>query len=125
VVLRYFARSMLDGSPRADAMFAELVGLGERWLSDYFPGKIADPTAYAALLVAMELGALVMGAHLSQALGADIFSREGQLRLTRAKLDFYSKPLLSRQLARRAHEALDQLEQGQSRPARPARRGSP
>jgi TetR/AcrR family transcriptional regulator, regulator of cefoperazone and chloramphenicol sensitivity len=110
VMLRYFARSMLDGSPSADAMFSELVHLGERWVEDHHPGQMADPPAYAALLVAMEIGTLVMREQLSHALGADIFSPEGHLRLARAKLDFYSKPLLSAELAASAHAALDQLE---------------
>ncbi len=121
LMLRYYARSMLDGSPAADAMFGEIVGLGERWLEDHHPGQMADPTAYAALLVAMELGALVMREQLSRALGADIFSPEGHLRLARAKLDFYSKPLLSPELAEKGHAALDELQEqlrrkGRSRP---------
>ncbi|MGI8557342.1 MAG: TetR/AcrR family transcriptional regulator [Solirubrobacteraceae bacterium] len=114
VMLRYFARSMLDGSPSADAMFSELVELGERWLEDHHPGQMTDPPAYAALLVAMEIGTLVMRAQLSHSLGADIFSPGGHLRLTRAKLDFYSKPLLSPETAASAHAALDQLQQNPS-----------
>lgn len=125
VMLRYFARSMLDGSPSADAMFSELVGLGERWLEDHHRGQMADPPAYAALLVAMEIGTLVMREQLSHSLGADIFSPEGHLRLTRAKLDFYSKPLLSRELAQGARAALDQLQQKSSPgPKRSRQRGS-
>jgi AcrR family transcriptional regulator len=111
VMLRYYARSMLDGSSAADAMFAEIAGLGERWLDDHHPGQMTDPTAYAALLVAMELGALVLREQLSRALGADILSPEGHLRLARAKLDFYSKPLLSPELAERGHAALDELQE--------------
>jgi TetR/AcrR family transcriptional regulator, regulator of cefoperazone and chloramphenicol sensitivity len=120
IMLRYYARSMLDGSPAADAMFGELVGLGERWLDDHHPGQMADPTAYAALLVAMELGALVLREQLSRVLGADVFGPEGHLRLARAKLDFYSKPLLSPELAEKGHAALGELQEqlrrkGQSR----------
>jgi len=105
------ARSMLDGSPAADSMFSRLVELGTTWLADHHRGRIADRTAYAALLVAMELGALVMSTQLSSVLGADVFSPRGHLRMARAKLDFYSEPLLSRELARRAHLALDELQQ--------------
>jgi TetR/AcrR family transcriptional regulator, regulator of cefoperazone and chloramphenicol sensitivity len=110
-MLRYYARSMLDRSPTADAMFEEVVGLAERWLEDYHPAEMADPTAYAALLVAMELGALAMREQLSRALGADIFSPEGHLRLARARLDFYSKPLLSAELAEKGHAALNELQE--------------
>jgi TetR/AcrR family transcriptional regulator, regulator of cefoperazone and chloramphenicol sensitivity len=111
VMLRYYARSMLDGSPAADAMFGELVGLGERWLDDHHPGEMADPTAYAALLVAMELGVLVMREQISRALGADILGPEGHLRLARSKLDFYSRPLLSPELAEKGHAALDEFQE--------------
>jgi TetR/AcrR family transcriptional regulator, regulator of cefoperazone and chloramphenicol sensitivity len=123
VMLRYFARSVLDGSPAADSMFSAMVGLAERWLEDHHPGQMSDPPAYAALLVAMETGTLVMREQLGRALGtADIFAPEGHLRLARAKLDFYSKPLLSPELAAAALAALDQL-QGKPRPAPGSARG--
>lgn len=121
LLLRYFARSMLDGSPSADAMFSRLVGLGERWLEDHHPEQTTDPAAYAALLVAMEIGTLVMRDQLSHALGADIFSPDGHLRLTRAKVDFYSKPLLDPKTAASAQAALDQVAKKRS-PKTDARR---
>jgi AcrR family transcriptional regulator len=122
VMMRYFARSTLDGSPAADAMFSEMVGLAARWLEDHHPGQMSDPAAYAALLVAMEIGALVMQEQLSRALGADIFAPEGHLRLARAKLDFYSKPLLSPELAAGALAALDQFQE-KPQPNRRSARG--
>ena len=112
---RYLARSMLDGSPAAGAMFDEMVDLGERWLGEHHPGLFDDQRAYSALLVAMELGALSMNDRLSHVLGADIFSPEGQLRLAKAKIDFYSRPLLSSELAEQAHAAIDGLLAGASK----------
>jgi hypothetical protein len=106
---RYLARAMLDGSPAAAAMFEEMVSLGERWLTEHRPGMVEDPRAYSALLVAMELGALSMSDQLSLALGADVFSRERHLRLTNAKTDFYSEPLLEPGAAAHAREAIDRL----------------
>jgi hypothetical protein len=50
---------------------------------------------------------MVMRAQLSRALGADIFGPEGNLRLLRARLDFYSHPLLSPELAEQAHSTLE------------------
>lgn len=122
LLLRYIARSMLDGSAAADAMFAEMVGLAERWLEDNHRGELSDPPAYAALLVAMELGSLVMREQLSRVLGADVLESEGHLRLVRAKLDFYSKPLLDAELAAGALAALDRLQQVPDRSGA-ARRG--
>jgi TetR/AcrR family transcriptional regulator, regulator of cefoperazone and chloramphenicol sensitivity len=107
---RYFARSLVDGSPSAAAMFDEMVELTEAWLARHHRGEMADPRGYAALFVAMETGLLAMHAQLSRALGADIFSPAGHLRMTRAKVDFYSQPLLSPDLAARAHAAIEQLQ---------------
>jgi TetR/AcrR family transcriptional regulator, regulator of cefoperazone and chloramphenicol sensitivity len=112
MMLQYIARSMVDGSSSADDMFAEMVGLAERWLDDHHPHQMSDPAAYAALVVAMEIGVLVMREQLSNVLGSDIFERKGHLRLMRAKLEFYSSPLVSRELANGALGALDRLEQG-------------
>jgi TetR/AcrR family transcriptional regulator, regulator of cefoperazone and chloramphenicol sensitivity len=109
LIYRYLARSMIDGSPQAASMFDEMVELGEKWLERNNPGQMVDPRAYAALLVAMELGALSLHEQLSRALGADILSPEGHLRLARAKVDFYSKPLLNPELAAQAHATIDQL----------------
>ena len=109
VIFGYFARSMVDGSPSAAAMFDEMVELGEQWLDEHHPGQIADARAYAAVLVAMETGILSMREQLSRALGADIFSIAGNLRLAKAKVEFYSKPLLSAALAARAMATIDSL----------------
>lgn len=123
LLYRYLARSMIDGSPQAASMFDEMVALGEKWLERNDPGRMVDPRAYAAVLVAMELGALSLHNQLSRALGADIFSPEGHLRLATAKVDFYSKPLLGPELATQAHAAIEQLQVRSPEPARaPARR---
>jgi AcrR family transcriptional regulator len=106
-LVKYFARSMVDGSPAADAMFEEMVALTESWLAEHHAGPIRDPKAYSAVLVAMELGSMVMRAQLSRVLGADVLGPEGNRRLVRARLDFYSQPLLSPELAEQAQSTLD------------------
>ena len=120
LIYRYFARSMVDGSPAAASMFEEMVELAEQWLARHRPGQSADPRAYAAVLVAMETGMLAMQDQLSRALGADILSPGGHLRMTRAKVDFYSHPLLSPEEAAEAHAAIDRL-----RARRPPRAAEP
>ena len=110
LIYRYFARSMVDGSPAAASMFDEMVELAEQWLAHHNPGQTADPRGYAAVLVAMETGMLAMQAQLSRALGVDILSPEGHLRMSRAKVDFYSQPLLSPDQAAEAHAAIDRLQ---------------
>jgi TetR/AcrR family transcriptional regulator, regulator of cefoperazone and chloramphenicol sensitivity len=108
---RYLARGLLDGSRAAASMFDGMVELGEQYLARHHPGITADPHAYAALLVAMQAGVLVMHDHLSRALGTDILSPEGHLRMSRASVDLYSQPLLSPEMAAQARAAIDR-EQG-------------
>lgn len=112
LTVRYFARSLVDGSPAAESMFDHMVELAEMWLAHHQPAESAepaDPRGYAALLVAMEIGLLAMHDQLSRALGADIFSPVGNLRLASARVDFYSRPLLSPELAAQAQTAIEQL----------------
>jgi AcrR family transcriptional regulator len=106
LTLRYLARSLVDGSPAAEAMYDEMVDLCEAWLARHNPGQMADPRGYSAVLVAMQSGLLMMHSQLSRWLGADIFTAEGHLRLTAAMIDFYSQPLLSPELADQARAAV-------------------
>lgn len=107
---RYFARSLVDGTPAAASMFDAMVQVGEVWLAQHHPGEISDPRGYAAILVAMETGLLAMHEQLSRSLGADIFSPAGHLRMGRAKVDFYAHPLLSPDLATQARATIDALQ---------------
>jgi len=110
LIYRYFARSMVDGSPAAASMFEAMVDLAEQWLAHHNPGLTTDPRGYAAVLIAMETGLLAMQAQLSRALGVDVLSPVGHLRMSRAKVDFYSQPLLSPEQAAEAHAAIDRLQ---------------
>lgn len=118
---RYLARSLVDGSPAAAAMFDQMVDLTEAWLASHYPAELADRRGYAAVFVAMETGLLAMHSQLSRSLGADIFAPAGHLRMTRAKLDFYSHPLLSPDLAAQARATIDQLQARQPASGGPAR----
>jgi AcrR family transcriptional regulator len=110
LLYRYLARSTVDGSRAAAAMFDDMVELAEQWLTRHNPGQSSDLRAYAAVLVAMQTGLLVLHEPLSRALGADIFGPEGHLRMIRAAVDVYSKPLLSPDQAAQARAALDQFQ---------------
>jgi AcrR family transcriptional regulator len=115
LLLKYFARCMIDGSPAATAMFDEMVAMTEDWLAEH-AGQLEDPHAFAALLVAMELGALVMQQQLSRVLETDAYGPEGHLRLLRAKVDFYSQLLLAPGLANQAPAAIARLQQTRKAP---------
>jgi AcrR family transcriptional regulator len=116
---RYLAHSLVDGSPAAASMFDDLVELTEQWIARHHPGISEDPRAYAAVLVAMQTGMLMLHGSLSRALGADILSPEGHLRVSKAAVDFYSHPLLSPELAAQAHAAYDRLRAQPSPTAQP------
>ncbi|HJV08161.1 MAG TPA: TetR family transcriptional regulator [Acidimicrobiales bacterium] len=110
LLYQYLARAMVDGSKAAAGMFDDMVELAEQWLAKHNPGHSQDPRAYAAVLVTMQTGLLALHEHLSRALGADIFSPEGHLRMIRAAVDIYSKPLLSPEQAAQARSAIDQIQ---------------
>jgi AcrR family transcriptional regulator len=120
LLYRYLARSLVDGSPAAAAMFDEMVELGEAWLTTHNPGQMADPRGYSAVMVAMQTGMLMMHGQVSRWLGADIFTAEGHLRLTEALIDFFSQPLLSPELAEQARAAVAHLQAQQPAAGRPA-----
>jgi TetR/AcrR family transcriptional regulator, regulator of cefoperazone and chloramphenicol sensitivity len=110
LTLRYLARSLMDGSRAAAAMYDEMVALGEDWLNRHHAGQVTDPHGYSAVLVAMQSGLLMMHGQLSRWLGADIFTAEGHLRLSAALIEFYSQPLLSPELAEQARAAVRHLQ---------------
>jgi hypothetical protein len=91
-------------------MFDEMVELTEKWLARHHPGIAVDPRAYAAVFCAMQIGMLGMHDHLSRALGADILTPEGHLRMSRGSVDVHSTALLTREQAAQAHAAFDQLQ---------------
>jgi AcrR family transcriptional regulator len=107
---RYLARSLVDGSPAAAALFDRMVDLTEEWLAaGRLPVTTADPRAFGAALVAMQTGLLMLHDHVSRALGADVLGAAGQVRLAKAVLDVYSQPLLTAEQAAHTRSAYDQL----------------
>ena len=105
----YVTRALLDGSPSAAAMFDDMVVLTEQWISKNAPDVTEDYRAYAAVLVGMQSGMLAMHDHVSRALGVDIFTTEGHLRMAGALADFYSHPLLDSEFVAKARGAMEPL----------------
>jgi AcrR family transcriptional regulator len=105
----YLVRSMMDGSGAAATMFDDMVQVGEQWLAD---GKVesADLRAFAAVLVAMQMGVFLMSDQLSRALGVDVRTSEGEMRMNRGLVDFFSNPLLAPEQAAQLHAAMDRLQ---------------
>jgi AcrR family transcriptional regulator len=117
VLHRYLARSVVDGSPAAQAVLERMIALGEQWIAAHHAGEIRDARAVGCVLAAAQIGLLMVREQISRALGVDVFAPEGHLRLAHALIDFYSTPLLNSDQAAEAHAALDQL-QRQTAPTR-------
>jgi AcrR family transcriptional regulator len=110
VLHRYLARSVVDGSPAAQAVLERMIVLGEQWIAEHHAGEVGEERAVACVLAAAQIGLLMVHEQISRALGIDVFSPQGHLRLAHALIDFYSTPLMSSDQAADAHAALDQLQ---------------
>jgi AcrR family transcriptional regulator len=88
VVLRYLARSFVEGSGAAATVFDELVARTEQHLAQRPDAVAGEPPSdlrdRAVVLTAMRLGITVLHEHASRALGADVFDRDGGTRVARA-----------------------------------------
>jgi len=105
----YLVRSIMDGSDAAASMFDDMVQLGERWLVGA-KVEARDLRAYAAVLVAMEMGVFLMQDQLSRALGVDVRTAEGHARMNRGFVDIFTHPLLTPEQAAQAHAAMDRIQ---------------
>jgi AcrR family transcriptional regulator len=107
----YLSRSLVDGSTTFSSFFDQIVDLTEGWIAmadESYPDDppFSDVHTRAAALTAMVMGVSILREHVSRAIGVDIFSEEGEGRLTDAMLDLYSRALVSREFAEAARNAL-------------------
>jgi AcrR family transcriptional regulator len=102
---RYVGRAMVDGSPAAEARFAETVDQTEQWFTGYSGLDLSDPRACAAVLTSMTFGVLAMQDQIALTLGEDPLSPRLQERIALAYADIYSPSMLPPDLADRAHQA--------------------
>jgi AcrR family transcriptional regulator len=101
----YLMRSMMDGSEAAAEMFEVMVRQTEAVVAAS-PLEPVDPRAYAVTLVAMIGGVFLMQDRISRALGVDVRSGQGYLRLSRAMVDVLTDPLLTPEQADQLRAAL-------------------
>jgi TetR/AcrR family transcriptional regulator, regulator of cefoperazone and chloramphenicol sensitivity len=108
---RYLARALIDRSEAAGQIFDEMVAMAEQSLRQTDKQRPDPPAAdlrtRAALMLAMALGIPAFHADISRSIGADIFSPEGDRRITLALLDIHSHPVLSPDSARTLRRGLD------------------
>ncbi|XVV13291.1 TetR family transcriptional regulator [Actinoplanes sp. CA-131856] len=105
---RYFMRSTMDGSPSGAAMFDRMIDYGEQWLA-HTELKVTDPRAYIGLLTVMKMSMFTMRDLLSRAVGSDVGTVEGWLRVLNASLDLFSQPLITPSQADQARAQLDKI----------------
>ncbi|WIM96949.1 helix-turn-helix domain-containing protein [Actinoplanes oblitus] len=105
---RFLVRSLMDGSPTGTKMFAEAVDRGGYWL-EKTGIESADPRAFVAVLGAMKMGMFLMHEQLSTVLGEDVSVLPGWLRMVRAAVEVFERPLLTPEQADQARKALDRL----------------
>lgn len=111
-LMKYLGRALVDGSPAAAAMFDELVRVTEQHLAtDDAPE--ADHRARAIVLTAMKLGITVLHEHVSRALGADLYTAQGALRVGKAQLDLIRPEFLGREIFQQARTGLEKYEEQQ------------
>ncbi|QXJ26786.1 TetR/AcrR family transcriptional regulator [Actinomadura graeca] len=112
-IRRYLARVLVDGSPRAAALFDDAVALNKELLQRDDPGMSKPTTddlhAYSAVMMGMGFGLVVLHEHMSRVLGADTLSPAGYRRLALAALDVHMDVLLSEELAEQARASLKDL----------------
>ncbi|MFI0422896.1 TetR/AcrR family transcriptional regulator [Spongiactinospora sp. 9N601] len=108
-LMKYLCRALVDGSPEARAMFDELVSVTEEHLARE-SGPEADHRARAAVLTAMKLGITVLHEHVSRALGTDIYSPPGAIRVGKAHLDLIRPEFLGQKLFDQARTGLAKYE---------------
>jgi len=102
----YLVRSMVDNA--TPAMFQRMVEAGEDWLAGT-DIKTADPQAYAAVIVAMQIGMFLLRDQIGRAIGADLETPAGHLRMLRAAVEIFSQPLLTPEQTAQAQTALERL----------------
>ncbi|HEU4349638.1 MAG TPA: TetR family transcriptional regulator [Actinoplanes sp.] len=106
----YLIRSMMDGSTGGEAMFQRMVEAGEDWLAGT-DLQTADPRAYSAVLVAMQMGMFLMNDQIARAIGVEAGQPYplGHTRILRAAVEIFAQPLLTSEQADQVIKALDRF----------------
>lgn len=111
----YIVRALLDGSTTIPALFDQMVEPTEQWLAladeQRTDPPFADRRTRATVFTAMALGVPLLHERLSQVLGVDTFSAEGDQQVAVALLDLYSHPLMSPEMAESARRGLESTTQ--------------
>jgi TetR/AcrR family transcriptional regulator, regulator of cefoperazone and chloramphenicol sensitivity len=93
-LMRYLGWALSSGSDAAGDLFDEMVNESTRLTELAVEAGAIDPSpdprARAAVLLSMQVGSLLLGDHVGRALGEDIHSVEGVMRVSRASLEIFT-----------------------------------
>lgn len=111
-VRRYLARALLDDTPAAGALFAEIVERTEAWLAggeeEGWVRPSADTRARAVTYVSWLLAPLVLGDHVGRLLGGDPAETATAVRGARAGLEMLTGGLFADDRWLTAFTAIDE-----------------
>jgi len=105
----YLVRSMVDGS--TPQLFQLMVAAGEQWMATTHI-QSDDVRAFAAVLVAMQMGMFLLRDQLSVVLGEDASTPAGHSRVLKAAVEIFAQPIVTPEQAEQARAALDLLISG-------------
>ena len=122
-LLRYLARTLVDGSPHVSELVEEMAADAAEYMEQGVQAGILKPSAYpterAALLTVWSLGALVLHEHLSRLLGVDITTDLGDpvtaQRYLLPAMEIHTNGTITEEMATRLREAMAPAE-GQTPP---------
>ncbi|MCZ6504351.1 MAG: TetR/AcrR family transcriptional regulator [Actinobacteria bacterium] len=114
-VLRYLAWTLSTGTGTADRFFDDLLNdvtaqLVEGQETGFISEIHGDPRKQAAILVAMQLGGLILHQHLSRAMGVDTLTSEGLMASAPYTLQVFSGNLFNTEVIAQAKKAIEQLQ---------------
>jgi|SRR5690625_3056463 len=94
LISRYVARSMVEGSPAASALFEAGAATSERFLGDRWPERFPAGSDRvrdaAAVMAAMHLSTMVLHEQISRRIGEDVLASRNAARIPMAMSDVYA-----------------------------------
>lgn len=92
-IMRYLGWALAQGTPTAGELFDEMVEESVRLLGMAEEQGMVKPTDHpherSAVLLTMQLGAIVLHDHLVRSAGIDVFEVDGLLALSRASMEIF------------------------------------
>ncbi|HEY0454158.1 TetR/AcrR family transcriptional regulator [Actinophytocola sp.] len=114
---RYLARTLAEGA--GASIFDDMVRMAEEWVEaadeDRPDPPHVDRKSRATVATAMGLAVAILYPHVARGLGVDLYTPEGDAKLSRTLLDIYSQPWISPAEAATLRAGLDKFERGEPR----------